>query len=372
MPVSTAPAPVVNGNHSEHDNDQQQDFGQLVGDNYEFQFIKKIDGDIKLDSSPETSPKKITPETLDVFDTLETHAGKQLKLNDGKPKKILRMSIEDLDEKRHEKMNVTKKRWPSYKIFLILLAVSGVVFGVLCHELRDQLLRHYRKEYNILIHGQEYCTDQIDYTSLGKILRNEIVGQEAALTELENALKTHQTFSSIILHGPTGTGKTLTTQLLATNFRWQENTQVLVYNPNAKFDLTSITRRLSSCGHNLIIIDDLHLINKDLLTLRQSIEEIAREKNFKVVLIFVFNMSKFETQRNVDGEGPIFEHLPTNAFRIIEYKHMTDIDLNKCMDKIEKELALTLSHEQRANVKQSVDVTKSGCKNVKSKISLYS
>lgn len=167
-------------------------------------------------------------------------------------------------------------------------------------------------------------------------------------------------------------GKTLTTQLLADNFRWQENTQVLIYNPNAQFDLTSITRYLSTCGHNLIIIDDLHLINKDLLTLRDSIEELAREKHQKVVLIFVFNMSKFETQRNVDGEGPIFEHLPPNAFRIIEYRRMTDLDLNKCMEKVEKELAVTLSHEQRTSVKQSVDVTKSGCKNVRSKISLYS
>lgn len=390
MPVSTA-TPVVNGNH---DSDlEKPNFGQIVGDNYEFRFTKKLDADIKLDSSPDTSPKKINPEQLDVFETLETHAEKQLKLNDGKPKKILRMFTEDLDEKRHEKTNVPKKRLPMLKFFLICLTVSGVIFGIFCHDLRDQLLRHYRKEYNLLIHGKEYCTDDIDYASLGRILKDEVVGQDEALSQLENALKNHQKFTSIILHGPTGTGKydffrfwcisvqlskisfpgkTLTTQFLAEHFRWQENTQVLIYNPNAKFDLTSITRRLSTCGHNLIIIDDLHLINKDLLTLRQSIEEVAREKQQKVVLIFVFNMSKFETQRNVDGEGPIFEHLPPNAFRIIEYRRMTDLDLNKCMDKVEKELAVTMSQQQRASVKQSVDVSKSGCKNVRSKVSLYS
>lgn len=207
MPVAEASPSVVNGNQ-DSDSDKQN-FGQFVGDDYEFRFIKKLDADIKLDSSPETSPKKINPEQLDVFEALETHADKQLKLNDGKPKKILRMSMEDLNEKRHEKTSVVKKRLPMMKIFLICLTISGVVFGIFCHDLREQLLRHYRKEYNKLIYGNEYCTDDIDYAALGRVLKEGIVGQDKVLSELENAFKSHQKFTSFILHGPTGTGKYL-------------------------------------------------------------------------------------------------------------------------------------------------------------------
>ncbi|XP_063698415.1 uncharacterized protein LOC134829312 [Culicoides brevitarsis] len=369
MPVATVSPPVVNGNHDS--DSEKKDFGNLVGDNYQFNFIKRIDADIKMESSPETSPKKINPEQLDVFEALETHADKQLKLNDGKPKKILRMSMEDLNEKRHEKTNSAKNsRGSSMKMIFLLVTVLGITCGVFWQDFRRQLFRHSRKEYNKLIHGQAYCTDDIDFAAMGNALREGVVGQNEALGKLEEALKSHRQFTAIVLHGPTGTGKTLTTQLLVDNFRWQENVQVMIYNPNdATFDLASITRDLSQCGHNLIIIDDLHLINKDLLTLRQSIEEAALAKQQKVILVFVFNVSKFETERN---DGPIFEHLPKDAFRIIEYRRMTDLDLDKCMEKIEKELAVTLSHEQRDTVRQSVDVTKSGCKNVRSKVSLYS
>lgn len=205
MPVATASPPVVNGNHDS--DSEKQNFGQFVGDDYEFRFTKKLDADIKLDSSAETSPKKINPEQLDVFEALETHADKQLKLNDGKPKKILRMSLDDLKEKRHDKMNVAKKRLPLMRILFICVTISVVVFGVFCHDQREQLYRHYLKEYNKLMSGKEYCTDDIDYASLGRVLKDGVVGQEQALSELENALKSHQQFTSIILHGPPGTGK---------------------------------------------------------------------------------------------------------------------------------------------------------------------
>lgn len=372
MPVATTPAPVVNGNHEQLP-EQMNEFGQMAGEDYEFRFVKKLDDDdIKLETSDsEKSPKKAMPDPAEIFETVETHADKQLKLNDGKPKKIRRMTLDDLDEKRRQ-CHETKKKLPLLKWFLCLALVGAVGYFMLGNEVCDDLFRHYRKEYNIAMQGKEYCTDDVDYIAVGKILHDNIVGQKTAIGQIQEALRIHKDFTSIVLHGPTGTGKTLTTQILASKFRWQENTQILVYNPNAKFDLASITRRMSPCGHNLVIIDDLHLINRDLLNIRQDLEAIAKTKNYRVILIFVFNMSKFQTQKDVDGEGPIFEHLPPNQYNIVEYRRMNDIDLDECMNKVEKELAVTLSHTQRADVKKSVDVTKNGCKNVRSKVSLYS
>jgi ATP-dependent Clp protease ATP-binding subunit ClpA len=229
-----------------------------LDDNYEFHFVKKLDKDIKLE--PDASPKKEISEPIELFETEETHVDKQLKLNDGKAKKIRRLELDSSTEKRRHSHN-QKKSLPLFRLFFLFTTISAVGLLFINPELCDELIQTSRREYNVLRHGKVYCTNQLDPGPIVDVLDDQIVGQAEALKTMENVLKSHKTFSSLILHGPTGTGKTLTGQILRQNFPWQENANIIVYSPNTKFDLTSITRRMSSCGHNLLIIDDLYPVN---------------------------------------------------------------------------------------------------------------
>lgn len=366
MPVATSTKPLVNG-----DSDQVESTFDHLEDNYEFHFVKKIDGqNIKLEPG-EQSPKKEIEEPIELFETVETHADKQLKLNDGKPKKIRRLGDDEIDlddrrERRHSHED-KQKSFPFMRVFFILTVASAIALMVFGQDLCDDIIRRSRQRYNIMLQGEEYCTDDLNHLSFIRNLRENIVGQDKVIQSLDNALKKHKTFTSIVLYGPSGSGKTLTTQLIAHKFRWQENIQMLI---SSERDLPAIVRRMSKCGHNLIIIDDLYLVNRDILDLRQNLEAIAEKKGFKVVLIFVFNLSKLEAGRDVDGSGPIFSNI--SGHHLIEFRRLDDLDLDKCMDVIEAELAITLSETQRKNVRESVDVLKSGCKTVRSKVKLFS
>lgn len=365
MPVATSTAVRVNG-----EAEQVESTFDHLDDDYAFHFVKKIDGDIKMEPGDQ-SPKKEVQEPIELFETVETHADKQLKLNDGKPKKIRRLGEDEIDlddrrERRHSHEEKEKK-FPFLRIFFILTTASAIALMFFGTDMCDDLIRRSRQEYNTLVQGKEYCTDNLDSLAFGKILRENVVGQDGVIRDLENALKKHKSVTSIVLYGPTGTGKTLTTQLIARKFRWQENIQMLI---SSERDLSAIVRRMSKCGHNLLIIDDLYLVNRDILDLRQNLEAIAEKKGFKIVLIFVFNLSKLEAGRDVDGTGPIFSNI--TGHHLIEFRLLNDLDLDKCMDMIEIELATRLSAAQRKDVKESVDVLKSGCKNVRSKVKLYS
>lgn len=366
MPVATSTtAAPVNG-----DAEQVESTFDHLSDNYEFHFVKKIEGNIKLEPG-EQSPKKEVEEPIELFETVETHADKQLKLNDGKAKKIRRLGEDetDLDDRRERRHSheEKEKKFPVMRIFFILTVASAIALMFFGQDVCDDLIRRSRQEYNILLQGKEYCTDELNYLSFARILRDNIVGQDKVMEKLDNALKNHKSVTSIVFYGPSGSGKTLTTQLIAQKFRWQENIQMLI---SSERDLAAIVRRMSKCGHNLLIIDDLYLVNRDILDLRQNLEAIAEKKGFNIVLIFVFNLSKLEAGRDVDGTGPIFSNI--SGHHLIEFRRLDDLDLDKCMDVIEAELAVTLSEEQRKNVKESVDVLKSGCKTVRSKVKLYS
>lgn len=367
MPVATSNSKPVqmNGNTEE----VESTFDHL-GDNYEFHFVKKIDGDIKLEPG-EQSPKKDIKQPIELFETVETHADKQLKLNDGKPKKIRRLGEDetDLDDRRERRhsQEEREKRFPVMRVFFLVTVASAVGLMVFGQDMCDKLIRQSRQQYNIMMEGQTYCTDDLDYLAFARILRDNIVGQDRVINRLEETLREHKTVTSIVLYGPSGSGKTLTTQLVARKFRWRENIQMLI---SSERDLSAIVGRLSKCGHNLIVIDDLYLVNRDIIDLRQNLEAIAEKKGFKIVLIFVFNLSKLEAERNVDGSGTIFSNI--SGHHLIEFRRLDDLDLDKCMDVIEAELAVTLSETQRKDVKESVDVLKNGCKNVRSKVKLYS
>lgn len=365
MPVATSTAARING----HPEEVESTFDRL-DDDYEFHFVKKIDGDIKLEPG-EHSPKKELDEPIELFETVERHADKQLKLNDGKPKKIRRLGDDEIDlddrrERRHSNEEKSKKL-PLLRIFFLLTTVSAIAIAIYGSELGGDLMRISRQKYNVMTQGQQYCTADLDHEAFARTLRQNVVGQAQVINNLEHALKKHKSVTSIILYGPPGSGKTLTTQLIAHQFRWQENIQMLV---SPERDLVSIERRMSQCGHNLVIIDDLYLVNRDILDLRENLEAIAQKKGYKIVLIFVFNLSQLEAERDVDGSGPIFSHV--SGHHLIEFRRLDDLDLDKCMDVLETELAITLSDAQRQTVKESVDVAKSGCKNVRAKVKLYS
>uniref|UniRef100_A0A1B0FH68 AAA+ ATPase domain-containing protein n=1 Tax=Glossina morsitans morsitans TaxID=37546 RepID=A0A1B0FH68_GLOMM len=238
----------------------------------------------------------------------------------------------------------------------------------------------YRKHYDEIFYGKRNYCDSDEWFDSGKILKNireeNIIHQDRVLQQLEVALHKGKDLNVVALVGPVGVGKSLVLSSLATNFPWPENVHTYAWNTYMRDDskkfrmLSLMLERLSDCGCNLLIIENLKPSDHDLVKrVNELIQQIVNGKK-RLIIFYVFNLNWMRDEHLVVEQREfLIKTLPVD--HVISFNPFTKAELREC---VHREMILEKVHlipEDLEDIIETIDVTHSGCKNVNAKVLMY-
>lgn len=368
------------------EHDKNKSFTDLTNgdENYEFNFVKKTDPEIKLETlSNPPSPVKQQPIIDTIFEQPDESASseKRQKLNDGQVKKRLRKLGASQEEEEAAAAAAKLKTSNSFsflKYFGISVSILIMAIGLSNEGLRNDLIENYKNQYNLLFHGKvNYCDQKFDFANITSALEKNVIGQEAMIQELSKLFQEHSTRSSAVILGSTGVGKTLTSKLIGDNYQWTDNAKYFIWSSSedkkSQFNKLSKTlKNLSKCGQNLLFIDDLDYKDGSVvLEIENFIKTKSSEKNLKLIIFYIVNLHKYSEKDKKSYQNKVDSIKSTINLPVIEFRELTDADALKCIELQCTLSGITLTDEEKKEVVASVVPSRSGCKHVYSKIALY-
>lgn len=233
-----------------------------------------------------------------------------------------------------------------------------------------------------MVYGtSNYCSRLFNFKDLLRILRENVYGQEKALDKIETIFRLHGNLSSIAIVGTAGVGKTYFINLVRNYYPWKDNVHHYVWSTYSekdedKFDqVNQFISKLSTCGHNIILIDDLLPKDKDfVLEYQNSVEKTLSNtsRSIKLTVVYVFNIPRYTeaSQTSYQDNMKYLENL--GNIKTVIFNELTDLDVEKCIRKMSSDLNVRLTQKQTLDILRSIDVVKVGCKTVHAKITKYS
>ncbi|XP_037899351.1 uncharacterized protein LOC119643916, partial [Glossina fuscipes] len=173
-----------------------------------------------------------------------------------------------------------------------------------------------------------------------------------------------------------GVGKSLVLGSLAANFPWPENVRVYAWNTYVRDDskkfrmLSVMLERLSDCGCNLLIIENLKPSDHEFVKMvNELIQQIVNGKK-RLIIFYVFNLNWMRDEHFVVEQSEfLMKSLPVD--HVISFNPFTKAELREC---VHREMILEKVHlipEDLEEIIETIDVTHSGCKNVNAKVLMY-
>lgn len=277
---------------------------------------------------------------------------------------------EEKAEKTCESSDEVDTNSSKLKYILIVVLISAATAIVSQVEWSQcGLWATYNNNFNKIVHGDErYCHRELDPARIITELRYNVVNQNDAIKLIQASLQlaNRENFVSMAFSGSVGVGKTLSSNLIAENFKWQGNVNQLIYdinfdmnimtNESLEFDLDVATAEFSSCGFNLVIIDDVPVKQASIeriTKLEQELHELAKRKVYKIVLIVIFR-----------GE---VSQKDLQHFVIVDFQAFTRESFNECIEKHLQQSNVILSPAEILSL-QLVNFNTFGCKTVGKKI----
>jgi hypothetical protein len=269
--------------------------------------------------------------------------------------------------KKKEKSENVEKIAPKSSVNKRLILFSGLCLlaAVILYQLRCgscDFWTAYNKNFNKIVYGDEnYCLKKINTSHISEKLREQMINQDDAIRLIEGSLKlaNQEGYVQIVLQGSTGVGKSLTSELLASNFLWKRNVQKIIYDSQQPDLLQAALNGLSKCGFNLIIIDDLDISNETVEIVRQfetELQQHVKREELRVVLVNIF-------------KGTLSEESISNLanFVIIDYRSFTQDDLIDCIELHQRLYNIPISESEMDELKE-LNYTASGCKQVSKRL----
>lgn len=280
------------------------------------------------------------------------------------------LSSEDIAKKSSKcpDSDPVNRKSSKLKYFLVLLIV-GVTTVMLSQIEWSQcgLWATYNNNFNKIVHGDErYCHRDMDPSVIVVELKRNLVNQNDAIKLIHTSLKlvNREKFISIAFSGSIGVGKTLSSNIIAENFKWQGNVNQLIYelnfdtslkvNESLELDFDVASSEFSHCGFNLIIIDDVPVKQSAIERIIQLEKQLSRVKAYKIVFIVIF---KGEVSQN-----------DLQHFVIVDFEPFTRESFNECIDRHLHLFNVKLSPAKILEL-QSVNFHTFGCKTVGKRIS---
>lgn len=270
-------------------------------------------------------------------------------------------------------------------VTLFLSAAAALILG---HHLTrsnskqntvlQDFLSSYRRHYHQIVHGKpHYCDAILDVQTMMQGMREfRILHQEEALQRLESTLRNQTQFHSIAIVGPSGVGKTMTANALASHFPWRENIWSYAWNTHVENEvqkfrmLRLLVEQFSDCGRNLLIVDNLSPCDDEVVPLlNQMIDSQDDASNKRVIVIYIFNLNAMLDTISYQQQGSSLQHLPNTT--TINFKSLNERDLRDCIYREIKTENRILTKDNLDEIVNTIDVATSGCKKVKAKVLVY-
>lgn len=215
------------------------------------------------------------------------------------------------------------------------------------------------------------CDHKLHFFNASIELQQKVYGQNKVIPSLIEFLETYKACTRLaILVGSTGVGKSYTIDIIRRNFPNQN--KILQYTPPLnKADINAI----SSYRCNLIVLENLR--ENDILDVVNLSTNIFKLKKTCITILAVINMEK--VSRNLDRTIELdtkikeitaaFSKTDNNAY-IFGYKPLSEEVLEKCIMQAMKDSDLKLNKDKIQQVKQSLLISKSGCKGAYAKVQI--
>lgn len=268
----------------------------------------------------------------------------------------------------------------------VLSAASIIIIAILIYRFDDvaEVHRRFRvhidRQYNFHMYGKlDYCEQHFQPDTLTEPLKSNVINQDEAISQINSIIDNFNGGVSLALVGGSGVGKTLTCNILQSNFQWPGNVLYFVWSgvrstsSNYYKILTWMKQNLKKCGAYLVIIDSIDITYSE--TIQELNEEIRQEfhgSGVSILAVFVFNLPSYSDDdlNTLDGKRLRLMNnlrgITTINFRPFDYD-----DVERCIVLESAKLNVMLSDEEIREIFEYVDVSRSGCKLIHSKIAMY-
>lgn len=219
------------------------------------------------------------------------------------------------------------------------------------------------------------CYRKLEASPSVKNLKEEVIGQDDTIKLISASLDlaNREWIIQMAFVGPIGTGKTLSANILVRNFKWQQNVQRLVFDINFgarldakeanESDYNLVASKLSDCGFNLVVIDDVRLEDsavQRIAALERRLHRLAKQKLFKIVLVVIFSDS-------ADSSDDLLNELKN--FVLVEFSAFTEETFHDCIRVHEKIHNVKLKARDIEELRH-INFTNTGCKTLAKKLNL--
>lgn len=290
-----------------------------------------------------------------------------------KTKKKLRSLVKTVTKDKSKEIDEKSKnvkRNTKFYVIAVLALLSALAYSNISIS-SCGFWATYENNFNKIVHGDEkFCYRDLDTTETVDQLKQQVIGQDDAIRLIKGSLglANREGIMQIAMNGPTGSGKTLSSNIVMNNWRWQRNVISTIFDINFRVNLTGqeafdsdlgeIAPKLSDCGFNLLVIDDIEAkaaTIQRINALERSLHRMAKQKLFKLVIIVIFN-GEIETEA-------------LKNFVIVEFEAFTEKTFEKCIEVHQRLRNVKLKQAEIEELKL-INYTSSGCKTVAKKINL--
>lgn len=263
-------------------------------------------------------------------------------------------------------------------VLTLFLGILALYFDnlVIMHR---RLVEHVDRQYNFHLYGTvDYCNQQFQPDTLTEPLKLHIINQSDALIQISTAINNLNNGVSLALVGGSGVGKTLTCNILQSNFQWPSNVFHFVWSRSHSTSsqyykiLNSIGKLPKNCGAYLVIIDNIDITyDKTIQELNGEIQkEFFRSDNLMLV-VYVFNLPSYsdEDLETLNEKRVRLQNL--GGITSINFRSFDRYDVEQCILLESDKLNVSLSKQQVDEIFEYIDSPRSGCKLIHSKIAMY-
>lgn len=222
------------------------------------------------------------------------------------------------------------------------------------------------KTFCLFLTGREnYCDEPFEHWHISNKLHHRIVGQDAALTEIDSTLQHHDNITAMAFVGTQGVGKTLALNLIQEQFQWHLNIQQYVFSliesPYTQLmKLMELLNGLSKCGQNGLFIDSIPLKSAHIIDeFHQKLMAYCNENHIKVIVIYVIQIA-------MPSDAVLLAS--SNKMKMINFRSFNSNDLRNCINMESERLNLTIKPHQIDEMLNEIDPKRNGCKLIAAKL----
>lgn len=215
------------------------------------------------------------------------------------------------------------------------------------------------------------CLEHVEISKLHETLKENIFGQNVAISEIVSAMDMQSTSKVLFLYGGTGVGKTYTVSLMM-NDLWDYSNVYHYTMPSFREKFTSDGLvGLILCKSNIFIVDGLTSQDLDVHTQVQAVIKKSTDLKHTITVILIYNCDTVNSNFVRDCDS-IFVDTLKHSFnelnvlkQFIKFEPLKEEHLRKC---IQAEIGSEISEVRMQEYLKNFDVTADGCKGVPSKV----